>query len=213
MKYHPRPTQAERVGFEPTEPMRFTRFRNARLKPLSHRSKAGTEGFEPPARSDRTTAFKTAALNHSATYPKRGVPERTERSRTPLIIRTRPLKGTETRREHLHGQASTGSGIRTRTTTILSRLPLPIGPHRRTSGSVERVRESDDARTDTFTQPIGIYDGVSTRPGVNDPHRRNHFHTAERIITVLGTEADSHGRKGKIAMIYHDAPPSETNNG
>ena len=71
--------------------MRFTRFRNARLKPLSHRSKAGTEGFEPPARSDRTTAFKTAALNHSATYPKRGVPERTERSRTPLIIRTRPV--------------------------------------------------------------------------------------------------------------------------
>ena len=106
--------------------MRFTRFRNARLKPLSHRSKAGTEGFEPPARSDRTTAFKTAALNHSATYPKRGVPERTERSGTPLIIRTRPLKGTETRREqlqHLHGRASTGSGIRTRTTTILSRLP------------------------------------------------------------------------------------------
>lgn len=111
------------------------------------------------------------------------------------------------RREHLHGRASTGSGIRTRTTTILSRLPLPIGPHRRTSGSVERVRESNDASTDTFTQPIGIYDGVSTSPGVNDPHRRDHFHTAERIITVLGTETDGHGRKGRIAMIYHDTPP------
>lgn len=117
------------------------------------------EGFEPPARSDRATVFKTAALNHSATYPKRGVPERTERSGTPLIIRTRPLKGTETRREHLHDRASTGSGIRTRTTTILSRLPLPIGPHRRIPGR-NRTRVSGFGAHYSTIEPLA-YQGAS----------------------------------------------------
>ena len=42
-------SQAEDVGFEPTDP--FTEIKNlagSRFKPLSQSSKVGREGFEPP---------------------------------------------------------------------------------------------------------------------------------------------------------------------
>ncbi len=61
-------SQAEDVGFEPTDP--FTEIKNlagSRFKPLSQSSKVGRAGFEP-AKAEPSD-LQSDSFNHSETYP------------------------------------------------------------------------------------------------------------------------------------------------